>query len=75
MAHMIKQTITFSDGTETVINYQGVIENGVLIHDNMDENTEVTASEPVEEMGETSGTVEETVETPAEETPAESETA
>jgi len=29
--YMVKQTITFSDGTETVINYRGVIENGVLL--------------------------------------------
>ena len=27
---MVKQVIHYSDGTETVINYRGVIENGVL---------------------------------------------
>ena len=32
--HMVKQTITYSDGTETVINYRGVIVDGVLIEDN-----------------------------------------
>ncbi len=31
--HMVKQTITYSDGTETVINYRGVVENGVLTED------------------------------------------
>lgn len=31
--HMVKQTITYSDGTETVINYQGEIINGQLIKD------------------------------------------
>lgn len=33
-AHIVKQTITYSDGTETVINYRGVIVNGVLTEDN-----------------------------------------
>ena len=32
--HMTKQTITYSDGSETVINYRGVIVDGVLIPDN-----------------------------------------
>lgn len=45
--HMIKQTITFSDGTETVINYRGVIENGVLTPDTVEETVEVP--EAVEE--------------------------
>lgn len=36
--HMIEQIIKYSDGTETVIKYRGVIENGILIKD-MDENT------------------------------------
>lgn len=31
--HMVKQTITYSDGTETVINYQGKIVDGQLIPD------------------------------------------
>jgi hypothetical protein len=31
--HMVKQIIVYSDGTETVINYRGVIENGVLTED------------------------------------------
>ena len=52
-AHMVKQTITFSDGTETVINYRGVIENGVLTPDKKEEAVE----EPVE----VPETVEETV--------------
>ncbi len=33
MAHMIRQIIQYSDGTETVIDYRGVIENGVLTED------------------------------------------
>ena len=32
--HMVKQTITYSDGSETVINYRGVIVDGTLIEDN-----------------------------------------
>ncbi len=31
MAHMIQQIIKYSDGTQTVINYRGVIKDGVLI--------------------------------------------
>lgn len=31
--HMVKQTITFSDGSETVISYRGVIVDGVLTPD------------------------------------------
>jgi len=33
-AHMVRQIIQYSDGSETVINYRGVIENGVLTEDN-----------------------------------------
>lgn len=66
--HMVKQTILFSDGSEKVINYRGVIEDGVLIPD------EPQVEEAVEEVA---GAVEETVETPevAEEAPAEIESA
>ena len=32
-AHMVKQVIHYSDGSETVINYRGVIEDGVLTPD------------------------------------------
>lgn len=28
--HMVQQIIKYSDGTETVINYRGVIEKGIL---------------------------------------------
>jgi hypothetical protein len=38
--HMVKQTITYSDGTETVINYRGVIENGVLTPTKIEETEE-----------------------------------
>lgn len=50
--HMVKQTITYSDGTETVINYRGKVVNGVLVSDVV----------PQEEVVEES--VEETVELP-----------
>jgi len=36
--HMVEQIIKFSDGTETVIKYRGVIENGVLIPDAPEEH-------------------------------------
>lgn len=47
--HMVEQIIKFSDGSETVIKYRGVIENGVLIPDSP-EHTEasVAAEEPAE---------------------------
>ena len=41
---MVKQIIKFSDGTETVINYKGVVVNGELIPDK-----ENTMSEEVQE--------------------------
>ena len=44
MAHMIQQIIKFSDGTETVINYRGVIVNGELIP-----NSEVPVSEEIKD--------------------------
>ena len=31
--HMVEQVIKYSDGTETVISYRGVIEDGVLTED------------------------------------------
>lgn len=31
--HMVQQVIKYSDGTETVINYRGVITDGVLKED------------------------------------------
>lgn len=53
--HMVKQTIEFSDGTETVINYRGKIVDGVLIPDTPEEVKEAETIETVE-----------TVEAPAE---------
>lgn len=53
--HMVKQTITFSDGTETVFNYRGKIVDGVVIPDVPEE---VTAPETIETV--------ETVEAPVE---------
>lgn len=46
--HMVQQVIKYSDGTETVINYRGVIVDGVLAEDAPVE--EVVAVEPVEEI-------------------------
>ncbi len=43
--HMVQQVIKYSDGTETVINYRGVIENGELMAD----EEEVAAAPAVEE--------------------------
>lgn len=43
---MIEQIIKFSDGTETVIKYRGVIENGVLTLDEILPET-ISASEEV----------------------------
>lgn len=39
--HMVEQVIKYSDGTETVIKYRGVIENGVLIPDSPEEDSDV----------------------------------
>lgn len=39
MAHMVEQVIKFSDGTETVIKYRGVIVDGVLIPDKIEETS------------------------------------
>jgi len=62
--HMVKQIIVYSDGTEKVINYRGVIVNGVLTPDVIEEGVaEAPAEAPVEEA----------VETPVEETPADEE--
>ena len=36
--HMVKQTITYSDGTETVVNYRGVIKDGVLTPDKVEDD-------------------------------------
>ncbi len=59
--HMVKQVLTFSDGSETVINYRGEIVNGELIPDVAEEGVaEVAPEAPVEEA----------VEAPVEETPA-----
>jgi hypothetical protein len=44
-AHMVEQIIKYSDGTETVIKYRGVIENGVLTPD----VEEKTPAESIEE--------------------------
>lgn len=54
-AHMVEQVIKYSDGTETVIKYRGVIVDGVLISDkieSMDESTAPVAPEVVEEVAE-----------------------
>lgn len=48
-AHMVKQTITYSDGTETVINYRGVITNGVLVEDQPEAPKKKSAAKTVKE--------------------------
>lgn len=57
--HMVKQTITYSDGTETVVNYRGVVKDGVLTPDKvededkeLEEKEEEKASEPEEKKEE-----------------------
>lgn len=35
--HMVQQIIKYSDGTETIINYRGVIVDGVLTPDVIEE--------------------------------------
>lgn len=42
--HMVEQVIKYSDGSETVIKYRGVIEDGVLIAD-APEHSEPSAAE------------------------------
>lgn len=54
-AHMVKQVIHYSDGTETTINYRGVIVDGVLTPDvisnetNMDEEVKQPEAEALVE--------------------------
>ncbi len=48
--HMVKQTITYSDGTETVVNYQGVIVDGVLTPDEVKPEVAEEVEEVVEEI-------------------------
>lgn len=63
--HLVKQVNHFSDGSEQVINYRGVIVDGVLTPDNPEEGVA-----PVEAASEATAPevapAEETVETPAE---------
>ena len=61
---MVKQVITFSDGSEKVINYRGKIVDGVLIPDVAEEGVaEAVPESPVAEA----------VEAPVEETPVSEE--
>lgn len=47
---MVQQIIKYSDGTETVINYRGVIENGELMADEPEvDATPVAPEEPASE--------------------------
>ena len=61
-AHMVKQTITFSDGTETVINYRGVIVDGVLISEKVEEAPAKDAPEVAAEPEKVAEVVEESTE-------------
>ncbi len=69
-AHMVKQVIHYSDGTQTEVNYRGVIKDGVLVPDvisnenTMDEDVkqpeaEVPTEAPAEEASEEAVVVEE----------------
>jgi hypothetical protein len=49
-AHMVKQVIVYSDGTETVIHYRGVIENGVLTEDKPEKPKKTTVLEKVKKI-------------------------
>lgn len=62
---MVKQIIVYSDGTEKVINYRGVIVDGVLTPDVIEEGVVKDAPEVAP--------VEEAVEAPVEEIPASEE--
>lgn len=61
--HMVKQVIHFSDGSEKVINYRGVIVDGVLTPDVIEEGIVKDTPAPVEEA----------VEAPVEEAPVSEE--
>lgn len=50
--HMVEQVIKYSDGTETVIKYRGVIVNGVLTPKKIEEVTEETPVAPTTDEGE-----------------------
>lgn len=43
---MVQQVIKYSDGTETVINYRGVIVDGVLMSDEQEVNAAPEVAEP-----------------------------
>lgn len=62
---MVKQTITFSDGTETVINYRGVIVDGVIQSEKVEDEVVRDAPEgtvaPAEEVTEEVEEAEETI--------------
>lgn len=63
---MVQQIIKYSDGTETVINYRGVIVDGVLVPDKIgDHMDEEIVEEAIEEVAPES--VEESAEAPVEE--------
>lgn len=46
--YMVEQVIKYSDGTETVIKYRGVIVDGVLVNDVISKTTEPIAEETIE---------------------------
>ena len=50
---MVQQIIKYSDGSETVINYKGVIENGVLIPDEPEKEMETEIEKETEAVKET----------------------
>lgn len=68
---MVEQVIKYSDGTETVIKYRGVIENGVLTPDAVEESAEAPVAEAVEAPVEEAPVV---LEAPLEKAPVSEET-
>lgn len=67
-AHMVEQVIKYSDGSETVIKYRGVIVDGVLISEKIEEGVEEAPviEAPVEEVVEAPIEVVESIEDSAE---------
>lgn len=64
--HMVQQIIKYSDGTETVINYRGVIVDGELMSEEEVIVEDAAAEEVVEEVVAEEPAAEEAVEEAAE---------
>lgn len=64
--HMVEQIIKYSDGSETVRKYRGVIEDVVLIPDAQEHSEPSAGEEEPAEVPEEADATDEVVETPAE---------